>query len=86
MPRLLTWPQAARPQHARALNDVWAATENHYGLREGDLTDMQMMPLPWVQAMTPILMRMALGHEHRLGLVESAFFRRVQLPTNHDAP
>ncbi|CAK0883711.1 unnamed protein product, partial [Prorocentrum cordatum] len=78
--------QAARPQHARALNDVWAATDNHYGLREGGLTDMQTMPIQWVQAMTPILMRMALGHEHRLRLVESAFFRHVQLPTSHDVP
>eukprot|EP00959_Pyramimonas_sp_CCMP1952_P147085 3078513-Pyramimonas_sp.AAC.1 len=29
---------------------------------------------------------MALGREHRLGLVEPAFFRHVQLPTTRDAP
>eukprot|EP00959_Pyramimonas_sp_CCMP1952_P437637 9162677-Pyramimonas_sp.AAC.1 len=44
------------------------------------------MPIQPVQAMMPIIMRMALGHEHRLGLVESAFFRHVRLPTAHDVP
>ncbi|CAK0822869.1 unnamed protein product [Prorocentrum cordatum] len=63
---------------------VWDTTDTHFGLARQDVASLQRMPIEWVQAVMPVLMRLSLRHEQGLSQLEAASYRHVQLPTKHD--
>ena len=65
-------------------HDVLTLAENHYGLAPADVQRLERMPVEWMQATFPVLMRLALRHELSINHLESAAFRHVQMPSKHE--
>ncbi|CAK0875555.1 unnamed protein product [Prorocentrum cordatum] len=73
--------QRAAPPGGR---DVLTLADNHYGSAPADVQRPEHMPIEWIQATYPVLMRLALRRELSINHLEAAAFRHVEMPSKHE--